>query len=98
MSNHPKTIINELPRNVEKRLSILSSNRKIFDDAKQPYIDALESSGFKNVELNYQPKQNTKKPRKSKSVLFCNLPWNMAVKTNIGKEFLSLIDMFKGTP
>ena len=42
--------------------------------------------------------KNKRKKRNAKKVLFCNLPWNMAVKNNIGKEFLSLIDMFKNSP
>ena len=42
--------------------------------------------------------KNKRKKRNAKKVLFCNLPWNMGVKNNIGKEFLSLIDMFKNSP
>ena len=42
--------------------------------------------------------KNKRKKRNAKKVLFCNLPWNMGVKNNIGKEFLMLVDMFKNTP
>lgn len=60
----------------------------------------MKKSGFTNVELNYQPTQLSSKPKKSnaRKALFCNLPWNMALKRNVGKEFLSLLDMFKGAP
>ena len=97
-SNHPNCIKAEVPRNAAKRISTLSSNERIFNIAKVPYIEALKRDGYENVEFKYQPKQKTTKPKTSKNVLFCNLPWNMAVKINVGKEFLSLLDMFKGTP
>ena len=49
--------------------------------------------------MNFKPSQNVKKQKKtSRNVIYCNLPFNMAVKTNIGKEFLSLVDMFKNSP
>ena len=99
-SNHPPNIIKEIPRMVAKRLSNNSSNEHIFDNAKHPYIESLKRSGFENVELNYTPRPNKPKTKKSntKNVLYCNLPWNMAVKNNIGREFLSLVDMFKNSP
>ena len=63
-------------------------------------MDAFKNSNYHNVKLEFQPKQKIKKTKKSnnKKVLYCNLPWNMAVKTNVGKEFLCLVDMFKNTP
>ena len=102
-SNHPDIIKKQVPLNVEKRLSNNSSNEKIFDSAKIPYQESLEkNSNFTNFNLKFQTKQSSQKSNKSKSnskqVLYCNLPWNMAVKTNVGKEFLSLIDMFKNSP
>ena len=33
-SNHPPNIIKQLPSAIEKRISTLSSNREIFNDAK----------------------------------------------------------------
>ena len=87
---------------VSKRLSNNSSNKEILDNAKPPYEEALglRLSGYDNVDITFQPKVDIKKPTKKPKdkILFCNLPWNMARKTNIGKEFLSLIDMFKNTP
>ena len=50
--------------------------------------------------MKYIPKQEKPKPKKSnsKKVLYCNLPWNKAVRNNIGKDFLSLVDLFKNSP
>ena len=101
-SNHPPAVQKEVPRNVGKRLSNNSSNEQVLNKAKPPYEEALKHSGRENIEIKFTPTENTqKRPKnnpKSKKVLFCNLPWNMALKTNIGKEFLLLIDMFKNTP
>ena len=91
----------EVPRNLCQRLSNNSGNKEILDKIKPPYEEALRHSGHEGAEIKFMPKEKIKKvPKESKSkqVLFCNLPWNMALKTNIGKEFLSLIDMFKNTP
>ena len=99
-SNHPKSILDEIPRMVSKHLSNNSSNKEILDNPKPPYEEALRLSGYDNVDITFQPKIVFKKPTKKPKdkILFCNLPWNMALKANIGKEFLSLIDMFKNTP
>ena len=45
-SNHPKSIIKAIPGMIEERLSKLSSNKSIFDQAKPIYESALKESGF----------------------------------------------------
>ena len=95
-----ETITVEVPRNVGRRLSNNSSTKEVLDKIKPEYEDSLRSSGFHEAKINFQPKQTNIKTQKNKKkkVLCCNLPWNMALKTNIGKEFLALIDKFKNTP
>ena len=46
MSNHPKSIINNIPDMVSKRLSNLSSDKRSFLDTKHAYESALKHSGF----------------------------------------------------
>ena len=41
ISNHPKKILRELPKPISKRLSDLSSNKKIFQEATPIYFRAL---------------------------------------------------------
>ena len=65
-SNHPPKIKEEIPKMVCKRLSNNSSNKEIFDNSKQPYIDALKKSGFENITLDYIPKHNQSKPKAKK--------------------------------
>ena len=45
-SNHPPTILNELPKTIAKRISDLSSSENIFHNAIPVYKEALRRSGF----------------------------------------------------
>ena len=86
-SSHPPTIIREIPRMVEKRLSRLSSTKEIFDEEIEIYQKALNDSGYKTT-LSYNPnvtkKTSKRKPRK---VTWFNPPFNLDVKTNIAAKF-----------
>ena len=62
-SNHPPTIIKEVPKMVEKRLSRLSSTKEIFDEEIGIYQKALDDSGYK-TKLLYNPSV-TRKTKKS---------------------------------
>ena len=90
-SNHPPSIIKELPNMVNKRLQELSSNKNEFESAKGIYDSALKSSGYIQ-NLSYERKHNTDqcKQRKRKVIWF-NPPFNKSVKTKIGKVFLRLV-------
>ena len=41
-SNHPPSILRQLPKSIENRISENSSNKDIFDDSLKPYKDALK--------------------------------------------------------
>ena len=94
-SCHPPCIKRDLPCMVEKRLSNLSSNNHLFESEKNIYQEALETSGYKH-KLRFQnndSQQNTQHNRtRTRKVIWFNPPFNSAVATNIGKEFLRLVD------
>ena len=94
-SNHPKSVISQVPRSVEKRLNHISSTKDIFMKAKTDYEKALKSSGFKD-KIIYNQNENqgkqSKRKRKRRDVIFFNPPYNRDVKTDIGRQFLRLID------
>ena len=77
------------------RLNRISANRDIFEAASPPYQEALRKSGY-NHKLEFFPPQDTtnrmKKKCRSRPVTWFNPPWNSAVKTNVGKKFLRIID------
>ena len=91
-SNHPPSIIKEIAWSVEKRLSILSSSKDIFQESAIFYEKCLKNSGYK-TKLQYQhPKENNQNKKKRKpKIIWLNPPYSKSVKTNIGKIFIKLI-------
>ena len=59
-SNHPPSIIKQLPLSVERRLSKLSSNEKIFNDPVPIYQEALIKAGYNHM-LTYQKHDRKKR-------------------------------------
>ena len=96
LSNHPPSVIKNIPESVNRRLSSISSNEQMFNTAVPLYQDAIKKSGY-DFKLKFNP-PSTEKPLKKKkkcrkrNTLWFNPPYNSAVKTNVGHEFLSLID------
>ena len=88
-SNHPKSILKQVPTMINDRLSNLSCNEREFNKVKDLYQSALDSSGHQ-IELKYTPNKGKKRQRKRKIIWF-NPPFSENVKTNIGKAFLNLI-------
>ena len=88
-SNHPPVVKKNLPKMIGKRISDLSSNAEIFEKEKPIYQEALKNAGFKE-ELKYEKTQKTR--RRRRSILWFNPPWSDTVKTNIGSQFLKLVD------
>ena len=92
-SNHPLSILNQISKSIEKRISTLSSNETIFNESKEIYQKALEKSGYRQT-LKYHPSNenvsNNKRNRK-RNVIWFNPPFSANVKTKVGNYFLSLI-------
>ena len=92
-SNHPLSIMKQLPLSVERRLSKLSSNEKIFNDSIPIYQEALTKAGC-NHKLTYQ-KHDQKKgnsQQRKRQIIWFNPPYSKNVTTKVGKLFLSLTD------
>ena len=94
-SNHPKHVIENIPKGVEQRLSMLSSNEVIFDEAIPPYQDALKRAGHKHT-LKFNPPQDNnqskRKRNRKRDILWLNLPFSKTLKTKTGKRFLEILD------
>ena len=91
-SNHPLTVIEQIPAAINHRLSALSSNKETFDKAKPLYDKALRRSGFDDS-LHYC-KKNTTTPTKrnrKRNIIWFNPPYSKNVQTNVAKTFLKLI-------
>ena len=92
-SNHPPLVLKSIPNGINRRLSRISANKAIFDAAIPPYQEALAKSGYKD-KLEFVPPENlpTKKKTRKRAVTWFNPPFSANVSTNVGKEFLKLID------
>ena len=97
-SNHPPNIIKNIPESINRRLSNISSNEKIFKKAIPPYQDALKKSGY-NYKLEYKPtptdnnnQNNKQKNKRKRNITWFNPPYSKHVASNIGKQFLNLLD------
>ena len=92
-SNHPPMVLKNIPLGVNRRLSRISSSREVFENACPPYQEALRKSGYDHI-LEYQPPQALKPKRRcrKREVTWFNPPYSNHVSTNVGKEFLKLVD------
>ena len=89
-SNHPPSIIKQLPSMTNNRISCLYCDKTEFNKAKITYEKALKSSGYQATLKFEKPSKNTRRNR-NKEVIWFNPPFSLNVKTNIGKEFFKLI-------
>ena len=90
-SNHPPSILKQLPKAISKRISDLSCSKKEFDKAAPAYNDALKSSNFPE-QLTYNPSSGRMRRNRPRNILWFNPPFSKTVKTNVGQRFLNLID------
>ena len=94
-SNHPPAIIKQLPLSIESRLRMISSSKEIFEESAKEYQEALERSGFKH-KLTYEDNtgitQAQKPGNRKRKVIWFNPPYSKSVATNVGKDFLKLLD------
>ena len=93
-SNHPPALLKDIPDNINKRLTSISSSKEVFDAAITPYQKAIDESGY-NFKLTYNPEANqTTRNRKNRkrNITWYNPPWDANVKTNLGKKFLGIVD------
>ena len=90
-SNRPPRILRQL-LHFNKRISTLSSDKQVFDDAVQTYQNAQRGSNFSH-KLEYMPQETHKQRRdRQRSIIWFNPPFSKNVKTNIARSFLNLRD------
>ena len=91
-SNHPPNILRNIPKSVNRRLCSISSNEEVFNSAIPPYQQALKNSGYDH-ELKFYPTQpSEKRNNRRRRITWFNPPFSKNVKTNVGENFLKLIE------
>ena len=99
-SNHPLSIIRNIPAAINKRLNETSSNKEDFDEAAPIYQQALNNSGY-DFKLEFEragkktPTREEKTPQEKKmrcrNITWFNPPCSNHVKTNVGRKFLNIV-------
>ena len=77
-SNHPSTIIKQLPVCIKKRLSNLSSNKQSFESCTSVYENALKRSNYKH-KLHYSAntkQDGTPKRKRTRNAIWFNPPFS----------------------
>lgn len=90
-SNHPPTILKNIPDAIAQRLSKISSDQQIFTKAAPQYQQALKDSGY-SEKIEYQEPRPKRNPKRKRKITWFNPPFSKTVKTDIGKRFLKMID------
>ena len=92
-SNHPPSILRNIPIAINTRLNKISSNEHVFNVAVEPYQKALQESGYSyRLHYTHNPPQTTKKRSRHRNVIWFNPPYSSNVRTNIGQKFLQILD------
>ena len=84
--------VKNIPDSINRRLSDISSDEHVFNEAAAPYQEALRKSGY-TYSLKFKPSQQTPPNQTSRrrNIIWFNPPFSKNVKTNIGRAFISLI-------
>ena len=85
-SNNPFSILNQIPKSTEKRISTLSSNETIFNESKKIYQKALEKSGYRQTLKYHPPNENVSNNKRNikRNVIWFNPPFSANLKTKVG--------------
>ena len=92
-SNYPPSITRQLPTAIKKSIALLSSDEQTFKESMPIYQNALRHSNFDH-EFTYTHEDASQRTRRNRqrNIIWFNPPFSKSVNTNIGREFLSLID------
>ncbi len=86
-SNHPPSIIKQIPKSINQRLSYLSSDQQSFDRSKPVYESALKQSNY-NFPLQYSDRDATKPSPTTKRKRHRNVIWYNPRSANLSNQIL----------
>ena len=92
-SNHPPSIIKNIPISINRRINSISANEQVFKQAAPEYQQALNVSGYKyNLEYQDIRMGATNSMKRKRKITWFNPPFSQNVQTNVAKCFLKIID------
>ena len=92
-SNHPPSILGNIPQSVNRRLSSISANEDVFKGEILRYQQALKDSGY-DSQLKFEklPTISEKKKKRGQNITWFNPPFSCNLETCVGANFLKIID------
>ena len=93
-SNHPPGVKKNIAEAINERLSTISSNEDLFNEAAPIYQNALKESGY-DYKLKFNPPdENTsnKKRQRTRNCIWFNPPYSMNVSESVAHKFLKALD------
>ena len=90
-SNHPPSILKNIPENINKRISSMSSDQETFNKVAHTYQEALQKSGYRYTMKYIKPEQKATKRIRKCNITWYNPPFSKNVQTNIGRKFLQIM-------
>lgn len=92
-SNHSPTVIKEIPKGVYKRINKLSSGEAKVNHAKVEYDEVLSKAGNDDKLMYNEVESNPdSRKRRNRKIICITPPYNIQVRTNIGKRFFNILD------
>ena len=91
-SNHPPSIIRNLPMGINRMLSDTNSDETLFEASAPPYQAALDAAGYKH-KLAYMPREEeermgARRRNRKRKITWFNPPYSANCTTNIPKVFM----------
>ena len=92
-SNHPPSILKQIPAAISKRISTNSSNKQIFQNAAPYYNNIVKDCGYKEkVQFQqYEHQQTQPRRNRSRNILWFNPAFSSNVETNVATKLLKLV-------
>ena len=88
-SNHPPSLLKQIPKSVSKRITADSCHEDIFRKSAPFYNSIFQDYGF-NENIKYCPEESVSSRRRknrSRNIIWYNPPFSRNVKTNIENIF-----------
>ena len=94
LSDHPPSILRQLPAAISRRLTDISHDENVFREAAPLYNNALKESGY-GEDVEYAEGRKSREPvrrNRTRRVTWFNPPYSKSVVTRVGQKFLKLVD------
>lgn len=91
-SNHPQQILKNIPISINKRLSNISSDEEVFNNARAIYQTALKNSGYEHQLHYHSTPRHRPRANRQRRITWFNPPFSKNLATNIGKKFFTILD------